>query len=131
MNLFDNPKSFYTLYTDGECCPNPGNGSWSYVLFNDNEKIIEDFDDIEGTSTCNEAEYCGLINGLQACLDREILEITVLSDSKMCVNQLNGLWRVKKDHLKPLHSKAIDLMRQFGSIEVCWIPRDGNLAHRD
>jgi ribonuclease H / adenosylcobalamin/alpha-ribazole phosphatase len=50
----------------------------------------------------------------------------VCLDSALVVNQLNGRWKVKAEHLKPLHRQAISLMRQFADIKITWVPRRAN-----
>ena len=42
------------------------------------------------------------------------------------VNQLNGRWKVKAEHLKALHEQAVSLIQQFADIKVTWVPRKAN-----
>ena len=46
-------------------------------------------------ATNNEAEYTGLIAGLQKALELEYQNVAVFGDSELVVKQLNGLYRVK------------------------------------
>jgi ribonuclease HI len=42
------------------------------------------------------------------------------------VKQLNGLYKVKNEGLKPLHARAKELIAKIKSIEVQYIPRERN-----
>src|SRR5262249_22492439 len=72
------------------------------------------------------AEYRALIRGLEAARSRGIGHLRVCLDSALLVNQLNGRWKVKAEHLKPLHSQAVSLMQQFADIKITWVPRRAN-----
>lgn len=50
----------------------------------------------------------------------------VCLDSALLVNQLNGRWKVKAEHLKPLHKQALSLIQQFADIKITWVPRKAN-----
>ena len=73
--------------------------------------------------TNNEEEYNGVISALKLCSAGDI----VCSDSLLVVNQVRGLYKVKKSHLRPLCNQVIDLMEQKG-VSLMWIPREENLA---
>jgi len=51
-------------------------------------------------ATNNEAEYTGLIAGLEKALELEHKSVVVFGDSDLVVKQVNGLYRVKQPHLK-------------------------------
>jgi hypothetical protein len=44
----------------------------------------------------------------------------------LLVNQLNGSWKVKAEHLKPLHEHAVSLIQQFADLKIAWVPRKAN-----
>jgi ribonuclease HI len=72
------------------------------------------------------AEYRALIRGLEAARSRGIGHLRVCLDSALLVNQLNGRWKVKAEHLKPLHEQAVSLIQQFADIKITWVPRKAN-----
>jgi ribonuclease HI len=72
------------------------------------------------------AEYRALIRGLEAARSRGIGHLRVCLDSALLVNQLNGRWKVKAEHLKPLHKQAVSLKEQFADIKITWVPRKAN-----
>ena len=72
------------------------------------------------------AEYRALIRGLEAARSRGIGHLRVCLDSALVVHQLNGRWKVKAEHLKPLHKQAASLIQQFADIKITWVPRKAN-----
>lgn len=72
------------------------------------------------------AEYRALIRGLEAARSRGIGHLRVCLDSALVVNQLNGRWQVKAEHLRPLHEQEVSLIRQFADIKITWVPRKAN-----
>jgi ribonuclease HI len=72
------------------------------------------------------AEYRALIRGLEAARSRGIEHLRVCLDSALLVNQLNGRWKVKAEHLKPLYKQAVSLIQQFADIKITWMPRKAN-----
>ena len=72
------------------------------------------------------AEYRALIRGLETARSHGIDHLRVCLDSALLVNQLNGKWKVKAEHLKPLHEQALTLIQQFSDIKITWVPRKAN-----
>jgi ribonuclease HI len=72
------------------------------------------------------AEYRAFIRGLEAARSRGIRHLRVCLDSALLVNQLNGRWKVKAEHLRPLHEQAVSLIQQFADIKITWVPRKAN-----
>lgn len=72
------------------------------------------------------AEYRALIRGLELARARGITHLRVCLDSALVVNQLNGRWQVKAEHLKPFHEQALALVQQFEDIVIAWVPRKAN-----
>ena len=80
-----------------------------------------------GDPTNNEMEYLALLYALDYVNNRHKKDnITIYSDSKLMVNQINGDWQVTTDHLQPLYDKCIK--RMTDKIKIKWVRRDSNLA---
>lgn len=99
------------ISTDGGALGNPGPAASAYIIYKD-RKIIAQNSKFLGHGTNNQAEYTALILAYEEVLElkksRElggIAQIHVLSDSKLLVNQLKGLYRVKNESIKELVSK--------------------------
>jgi ribonuclease HI len=109
------------IYTDGAARGNPGHAAAGYVIFK-GDKLIKKSAIYIGKATNNVAEYTAMINALRAAPKDN--EVEIYSDSRLVVNQLNGNFKVKKEHLKPLYAKAKILMKEKGIKNINWVPRE-------
>jgi len=123
------PKINNKIYTDGAARGNPGPGSWAFVLVSDDKVLFEDKGTL-GHTTNNVAEYNAIINGLKMAKRYGWTDVTVMSDSQLAINQLNGAWRVKKEHLRTLYDKAMDLVAFFDSVKFVHAPRNTSFIER-
>ncbi len=118
------------LHCDGGARGNPGPAAAAYVLRRKSDtgagEVIRKEGVFIGTATNNEAEYRGLIMGLEAALQEGVEEVTILLDSELVVKQLRGEYRVKNNRLAALHSRARELLGRFLSWEVEHVRRDSN-----
>lgn len=121
-----------SLIFDGGSLGNPGRGYGSAAvigLLHRPEIMTFSFD---GQRTNNESEYLTLIHALRRILeelqrdnrDPRHISLSVLSDSMLVVEQLNGRWKVKNAGLRPLHAEAADLLRRFKFSSIAWHPRE-------
>lgn len=90
-----------------------------------NGSSYEDFERYE-QGTHNIAEYQALILGLLLALKHGARDVVVKGDSTLVVKQVKGEWKTKRSTLQPLRTKACDLLAQFDSWRVEWIPRKEN-----
>jgi ribonuclease HI len=79
-----------------------------------------------GRATNNVAEYAGLIRGLAKAAQLKARNVAVRSDSQLMVFQMNGLYRVKNQGLRPLYEQARQLARQFAQFTIDHVPREEN-----
>ena len=114
-----------TLYTDGASRGNPGPAAIGIVLADASGKIIEAFGEAIGTTTNNEAEYRALLRGLE-CATHHATEIEIRTDSELMARQLKGNYKVRAEHLKPLHDQAQRALKKFKRVTVAIIPRELN-----
>lgn len=124
----------HLLQFDGAADPNPGKASGAYVLFAPPvvegdwlvRNVIEEGFQYLPHGTNNEAEYMGLILGLEGALKNNVEAVKIEGDSMLVVNQVKGLWRVKEPRLIKLHSRAVSLYSQFKHKSIQHIPREQN-----
>lgn len=124
----------YLLQFDGAADPNPGPASGAYVLFSPPRKdngsicrfVVEEGYRFLPKATNNEAEYTGLILGLQAAREHGVKNLEIEGDSQLVVNQVLGAWQVKTPTLVPLKSKAANLYYSFPTRLLRHIPRELN-----
>ena len=81
---------------------------------------------IEQQATNNEAEYLGLLTGLQSALALGVKRIQVEGDSELVIKQVNGVYKVKAENLKGLYSEVINVMQKFDWYQISHIPRKEN-----
>jgi len=122
------------VYFDGLNEPvNPGGvACWGFVVEFDGKKI--EGNGVLGAgmngdyTTNNMAEYTGLIKALEflkGMIGRDV-KVKIYGDSQLVIFQLNGLYRVKSENVRPLYQKAVELMSEFNDIEIHWVPREQN-----
>ena len=44
----------------------------------------------------------------------------------LVIEQLEGKWRVKQDHLRPLHAQARGLLDDYDEVDLAHVPREQN-----
>ncbi|XP_019182110.1 PREDICTED: uncharacterized protein LOC109177249 [Ipomoea nil] len=74
----------------------------------------------------NVAEYQALILGLEIAADMKQLRINIYGDSKLIINQVLGLYEVKKAELVPYNNYAKILMQWLGDVTIEHVPRKEN-----
>ena len=112
-------------YTDGAAGPtNPGPAASAWIVLDpaSGEVLAEDAVYI-GRRTNNVAEYTAILRALEACAALGAGSVVVHSDSQLCVNQLNGAWRVTKPHLGRLREQVMEVAEGLGGVRFKWVSR--------
>ena len=118
------------VQADGGSRGNPGPAGYGAVVFDESGTVLAERAASIGRATNNVAEYSGLIAGLAAAIELGATRVAVQMDSKLVVEQMSGRWKVKHPDMKPLASKASDLVARFDSVTFEWLPRARN-KHAD
>jgi ribonuclease HI len=117
----------HTLFFDGCSKGNPGRAGAGAVIYNESGTEIFSESVFAGYSTTNnEAEYTGLILGLNAALKQGMTELQVCGDSQLVIRQMQGKYKVNSPKLAPLHQCAVALASKFAKIEYEHVYRDKN-----
>lgn len=119
-------SDYYTLNVDGGSRGNPGKAGAGAVITDPGGRIIKKLKKYLGITTNNIAEYNALLIGLEAARALNIEKIRVLADSELMVKQINGVYRVKNEGLKPLFNTAIALLKGFRDFKIVHIYREEN-----
>ncbi|MFN2389501.1 MAG: ribonuclease HI family protein [Actinomycetota bacterium] len=114
------------LFTDGGARGNPGPAGIGVVLLGEDDVLIYRLARSLGESTNNVAEYSALIAGLEAALERGVTDLEVFVDSELVVHQVQGEWKIKTEHLRPLAVKAKALLGRFPAAVIEHVPRSLN-----
>lgn len=136
-SLFDHPDTepvrsgidTVTVFFDGGSRGNPGPAAIGAVVVDTTlapPMAIADVSETIGVTTNNVAEYRALIAGLEAARALGARSVSVRGDSKLVIEQVLGRWKVKQPHLKPLHSRACELLRGFDRVDLEHIRRERN-----
>lgn len=95
---------------DGGSRGNPGPSALGVVITTKDGQIIEEFGEYLGEQTNNYAEYSAVIKALEKLRDLNIYDADFYLDSELIVKQLNGIYKVKHENIKPLNSAVNELL---------------------
>jgi len=119
-------KKVLRLYTDGAARGNPGAAGAGMVIEDGGGIRLRGLHRWLGHKTNNEAEYLALIDGLRAVAEWHPDRLEVFLDSKLVVEQIKGVYRVRKAELQTLNKQAMDLIRGFPEWEIAYVEREKN-----
>lgn len=114
------------IYFDGGSRGNPGFAAGAAIIKDSKGNIIAEVTEFIEYATNNQAEYKGLLLGLQKAIELKLNSVKVFGDSKLVVNQVNGIWDCNKEHLLPLIDTLHKLKQQFKLCLIQYIPRESN-----
>ena len=124
-----------SLFVDGASRGNPGESSVGVIAFPiakmSHQKPIFQSGQYIGIKTNNEAEYTSLIVGMKLCIEHNISDCSVFMDSQLVICQMQGVYKVKKQHLKELHMKVKILEQKIHQVSYAHISRDQNYKADD
>jgi probable phosphoglycerate mutase len=120
----------WIVEADGGSRGNPGLAGYGAVVRDPEtgDVLLERKGFVGDYATCNEAEYRGLIAGLEAALELGATKVAVRMDSRLVVEQMSGKWQVRSDSLLPLFEHAAELAQALDHITFTWVPRIQNKA---
>lgn len=112
------------MYFDG-ASHEEGAGAGLVFVTSDRE-ILPHFFTLTQLCSNNETEYQALILGLEMAVDIKQLHLRVFGDSKLVINQITGIYEVKKPALLPYVNYAKRLMGWLGDVEIEHVTRREN-----
>jgi len=115
---------------DGASRGNPGPAGIGAAVYASSGEVLAEIAEGIGETTNNVAEYGAMIAGLARAADLGATDVTVKADSLLMVQQMKGVFKVKADHLKPMHAEARTIARGFKRVAYVHIPREQN-THAD
>lgn len=117
------------VFTDGGARPNPGPGGWGLVWVKDSEILNQKYGSDPDT-TNNRMELKALIEALKILKDHTE-EITVFTDSNLCVQTINQWaaswekqgWRRKSGAIKNLElvQELYSLCKSKPNVKLQWV----------
>ena len=109
-----------SIYVDGSGGSNSGYGFFV-------KETGESFYEKKSNLTNNQAEYMAIISALKQFVASND-NITIYSDSKNTVNQLNHEFAINNEKLRDLARESWVIITKFSNLLIVWIPRKENLA---
>ena len=80
-----------------------------------------------GEATNNVAEYRAMLLGIELAQELGAAEVDLVGDSELIVQQVRGRYKVKQDHLRPLHTAVTDALRGLESWSIRSVRRERNV----
>ena len=87
---------------------------------------IHSFNTTIGRATNNEAEYKGLMQGLEAACTMGVTHVKAYVDSELMCKQINGQYQVRHPTIAPLHATCTVLISQLQQFTITHIRRKYN-----
>lgn len=123
-------KKFYMNFDGGCMGGNPGGVAIaSWIIRGPDTEIIE----VGAEEVCrgngatnNVAEWAGLVYGLRSLAKFTEGIISIRGDSLLVVNQVNGVFQVRHEHLKPWHKQALEALSHFDQWKITHVKRHLN-----
>jgi ribonuclease HI len=116
-----------TVNVDGGSRGNPGPAAAAAVATDPDGEILGERSTVIGDTTNNVAEYRAMLLGIELARELGAGEVELVGDSELIVKQIRGEYKVKQDHLRPLHTKVRDELRAFERWSVRNVPREQNV----
>lgn len=134
------------LMADGGSRGNPGPAASGFAILNhesieitksapavnfipENSAIVHQQGVYVGETTNNVAEWSGLLKGLEwicANYDPKDVSLQVLMDSNLVIQQVQGNWKVKEQHLKTFYTQCREYLNQIQTVSYAHIYREYN-----
>jgi ribonuclease HI len=111
---------------DGGSRGNPGPAAIAAVVTDPAGDVLAERAETIGEATNNVAEYRALLLGIDLAKEVGADEVELIGDSMLIVEQVRGKWKVKQEHLRPLHTKVRDALRDLGSWSIRHVKRGEN-----
>ncbi|HEY7266211.1 MAG TPA: reverse transcriptase-like protein [Solirubrobacterales bacterium] len=111
---------------DGGSRGNPGPAAVAAVVTDSSGEELAERAETIGEATNNVAEYRALLLGIELARELGADEVEFVGDSKLIVEQVKGNWKVKQEHLRPLHTKARDALRELPRWSIRHVKRGEN-----
>lgn len=106
-----------SVFCDGGARGNPGPAAIGFVVKGDSGRILKKRGKFIGRATNNVAEYQAVIEALtwlKSNIQPLTSNIKFFLDSRLVVNQLNGLFKIKDNKLRQLIVKVRQLEQEVG-----------------
>ncbi len=115
------------MNVDGGSRGNPGPAAIAAVASDADGRVLAERAETIGEATNNVAEYRAMLLGIELAVELGADEVDLVGDSQLIVQQVRGRYRVKQDHLRPLHTAVIDALRGLEQWSIRSVKRERNV----
>ena len=115
------------VHTDGACRGNPGPSSIGLHFLDAQGAELDRLGEKIGMQTNNFAEYTAVIRALEVAALHGVRRITIRSDSELMVRQMQGIYKVKSEAIRPLFERVKLLQAQFAEVRYEHVRREYNV----
>jgi ribonuclease HI len=124
--------NYYLLQFDGLSVPNPGISTSGAVIFSPGptRKVLAEKAHFIKYATNNEAEYGGLILGLEMAKNLKIENLLIEGDSQLVIYQTEGRWKSKDLRMARFQEIIQELLASFNFVGIRHVRREYN-THAD
>jgi len=114
------------VHVDGGARGNPGPAAAASVISSPDGAVLEESSELLGVTTNNVAEYRALLLGLARARALGATEVEVVGDSELIAKQVQGVYKVKHEAMRPLHREARAALGAFARWSIRSVPRVQN-----
>jgi ribonuclease HI len=114
------------VHVDGGARGNPGPAAAACVISTPEGELLGEHAELLGRATNNVAEYRALLLGLARASELGASEVEVVGDSELIAKQVQGVYKVKHEAMRPLYLEAINALRGFERWSIRTVPRAQN-----
>lgn len=119
----------YTIFTDGSCYAKTKNGSYYFLVLNEQENIVFKYGEYFPTTTISRMEIMAVLHAMYFMEElNPKAEVIIHSDSQYVVNTINKgwihNWKLFNFHNRPnsdLWIKMYDLIIKYPQFKLKWI----------
>ena len=123
------------INTDGGSRGNPGPAAIGIVFSYEKGDVFHNHKECIGVATNNEAEYRAIIKALEILSKSKWLtennsaehKVVCRLDSQLVVEQLNGNYKIKQEHIRRFVDYIFDITKEFKiDLSFVHVPREEN-----
>ena len=115
-----------TVYVDGCSRGNPGPAGVGYYIVGENGAVLDQGGEFIGFATSRVAEYYALKVGCERAIQLGLKSVRFVSDNLMLVNQMNGIYKVKNQDLRPIYEDVQGMLGRFEAYAFMHVAREQN-----
>ena len=110
------PAMKLIVHVDGGARGNPGPAAAACVISSPTGELLGEHAELLGTATNNVAEYRALLLGLARARELGASEVEVIGDSELIAKQVQGLYKVKHQAMRPLYLEAMEALARLRAL---------------